>query len=407
MPKKIIQDIVIKRKKITAQKKSKKTTTKSVKETKSSKKNTSKIIFWSLFVFLFVILGVKVISIFSNTVIKITPKQETVSVDTIVSGLILKTMEIETEKTRSVRATGSKNIEKSASGQIVVYNTYSPQTQTLVKNTRFETLDGKIYRIESAISIPGTKWQNGKLVPGSLEVTVYADKPGEEYNIGYTDFTIPGFKGTARYEKFYARSKTPMAGGAIGIIPIIPEGDFENTKKEMEEILKKELLSKAILETPEDYLLYEKGTKIEFKKDSETIEIDSDSSKATIKKGAKLTAFLVPRTDLSNFLVEKYFTKDLVNKTSVSNIESLSFELISGNFETKTMIFRIRGDADFVWKIQDEQLKEALIASSKDIKSTFGSFPEIEEASVVFNPPWWQFFPKKTSKITIEKVLTP
>ena len=73
--------------------------------------------------------------------------------------------------------------------------------------------------------MPGESLVSGKTVPGSTETAVSADEAGKEYNIGKTDFTIPGFKGDARYSKFYARSKTDMEGGFIGTIYSLSDED--------------------------------------------------------------------------------------------------------------------------------------------------------------------------------------
>ena len=106
----------------------------------------------------------------------------------------------------------------------MIYNKYSAEAQIFVKDTRFETPEGKIYRIDRAVTVPGMKNSGGQTVAGSVEATVYADKSGSEYNIGFSDFTIPGLKGGLKYEKFYARSKTPMTGGMKGTVPDISEG---------------------------------------------------------------------------------------------------------------------------------------------------------------------------------------
>ena len=70
-------------------------------------------------------------------------------------------------------------IKTEASGKIVVYNNYSTAGQKLIKDTRFETPNGLIFRIKDAVTVPGKKTVGGETVPGSLEVTVYADKEGD------------------------------------------------------------------------------------------------------------------------------------------------------------------------------------------------------------------------------------
>jgi len=65
---------------------------------------------------------------------------------------------------------------------------------------------------------------------------VIADQPGESYNIGPTKFTIPGFQGTPRYEKFYGESLKAMTGGYIGQTKVVGQTDIVNAKKKIADI---------------------------------------------------------------------------------------------------------------------------------------------------------------------------
>ena len=153
----------------------------------------------------------------------ITPKQNKTLVDAQfvaaldagVGELTYEIMTIEKTDSKKIVAAGREEIEEKASGKIVIFNDFNTSSQRLIKNTRFETPEGLIYRINRSIVVPGQKTEDGEKVPGSIEVTVYADEAGDKFNISLTDFTVPGFKGSPRFEKFYARSKTPMAGGFI------------------------------------------------------------------------------------------------------------------------------------------------------------------------------------------------
>jgi hypothetical protein len=118
-----------------------------------------------------------------------------------------------------VTATGEKEVTSNASGTIVIYNNFDSNSQRLVAGTRFKTPEGLIYKLDAAITVPGKKGST----PGSIQAKVTAEKPGSSYNIGLTDFTIPGFEGDPRHDAFYARSKTPMAGGASGTVPIVDD----------------------------------------------------------------------------------------------------------------------------------------------------------------------------------------
>ena len=164
-------------------------------------------------------------SYFGTARVIITPRQEVISVSgvfTAVRGqndgakLAFETMTVSKEVSEEIPANVEREVAERAEGAIIVYNAYSAAPQRLIKNTRFTTEDGKIFRAKDSVVVPGTTIENGKVIPGSVEALVVADEPGEAYNMGLSDFTIPGFKGDPRYDKFYARGKTEMTGGFSG-----------------------------------------------------------------------------------------------------------------------------------------------------------------------------------------------
>ena len=80
------------------------------------------------------------------------------------------------------------------------------------------------------------------VTPGSIISVVYADRPGAEYNIGPTQFTIPGFEGTPKFNDFYATSGKPMTGGIIGPAKVVTEKDFTKAQEELTAKVKDEIL---------------------------------------------------------------------------------------------------------------------------------------------------------------------
>lgn len=108
-------------------------------------------------------------------------------------------------------------IEKSgtkASGTITAFNEYGSESQLLIASTRFLSSNGKIFRTTKDIYIPGANIIDDEIIPSSIDVEVMADYWGSEYNIGPSDFTIPGFKGTVKYVSLYGKSDTAMSGGS-------------------------------------------------------------------------------------------------------------------------------------------------------------------------------------------------
>src|SRR3989338_5100844 len=116
-----------------------------------------------------------------------------------------------------VASSGTEYAEEKATGTITVYNAYSDSPVRLIKDTRFATPAGLIFRVHAAVVIPARKGAT----PGSVTVTVVADKAGEQYNIAPVDtFTLPGLKTTPdMYATVYARSTAAFSGGFAGSRP--------------------------------------------------------------------------------------------------------------------------------------------------------------------------------------------
>lgn len=343
------------------------------------------------------------------------------NVGTSTDALSFQRMALSDEDSVSLAATGEKNVMSRSSGKVVIYNNFGPQTQRLIKNTRFQSADGKIYRINESVTIPGQKTINGKVVPGSLEVTVYADAAGEEYNIGLVDFTIPGFKGSPRYEKFFARSKTPMTGGFFGLMKIVSESDIQKAKDTLSASLKEKLLATAMAQKPKGMVLYKDAVFYSFTDSSDNAASGNnaadDKKTVTLTVKGSLTAILFSAEELSKRIVRLSVsqTPDAPLNTSgdhilVTNIEELLFVQKNNSTtspqppqEGDTFDFTLSGDAHAVWQIDSVALAEKLAGVKKtDYKTILAGFSEIEKATAEIHPFWKMKFPSDVSKIRVE-----
>lgn len=319
-------------------------------------------------------------------------------------------MSLSKEETVKLTPTGEKRVTKKASGQIVIYNNFGKEAQTLVKNTRFETPDGKIYRIDRQISVPGITKVDGKDTPGALTVTVYADEAGGDYNIGLVDFTIPGFKGSPRYQKFYGRSKTAMTGGASGMVKTISDTDVETARTALMKSLKEKLLADAKAQKPQGTVLYPEAIFFTF---TDTINDSVSSGEKDVPFTLKgdMEAVLWNEAALSRKIVQT--AGDVANneKIKIDNIESLAFawKTPRSNVPEKTekLAFLLSGSANAVWEVDINAYKNK-IAGTKDSEynGIVVEFSGIEKTSKKDIRPFWRhYYPKNTEKIAVEVVV--
>ena len=192
---------------------------------------------------------------FASAVVTVVPKQATLSLNEVITAydkptsaeeLAFKIMSIEESASKMITAKGVEKVDKKASGQITVYNSKSVISQKLISSTRFESPTGLIFRIPSAVVVPGfTKNAKGEITPGRVEVKVIADQPGSNYNLGLVDWTIPGFKNDPKYKNFIGKSKTPMTGGASGERRVADKTDEAKTREELKQVLTDKLKARA------------------------------------------------------------------------------------------------------------------------------------------------------------------
>ncbi len=384
----------------------------------NKKNKSSKFIMWFLalassFFLLFVLL-----SVFSGTIVEVAPVQVQVSLndgllkvkkDASGNELSFKMIILENTDSTEVPATEEKELQRKASGDIIIYNTYSSKSQKLIVRTRFETPTGEIYRIKKSVIVPGTTVQNGEIVPGSVEVTVYADVPGEEYNVGLVDFTVPGFKGDPRFSKFYARSKTPIEGGFSGVIKFASSEDVENALDDIANSLKEVLLSQARSEVPDDFILYDKAVFFEF--DDVTPQKETAKGSISITEEGKLYGVIFNKTKLSKYIAEKFINPYEGEDVVVRNLDELEFKIIDQEkFDPKNtneLRFEFSGIADIVWEVDNELLVNSIVGKNKeDFNDIISKYSSVDKAKATIRPFWKKIFPENNEDITI-KIIKP
>jgi len=351
-------------------------------------------------------------TIFASATINITPRSQNLSVAMEIigtneieeNGVNYEIVKLTKSKTISVPATGEEMVELKASGKIIVYNNFSSEPQRLIIRTRFETKEGLTYRIPESIIVPGKTTKGGVETPGSIEVTVFADESGEKYNIGKTDFTIPGFKNDAnRYSNFYARSMTEMTGGFVGkmktVLPSEKQTALQNIDLEVQTDLERELQSKI----PEELVLL--SGSIIYK--SRELPQKEESSSVLIGKEITAYALMLNKKALSNEIIKTYASEfdNWENiKSKIIDFSPLKTEKIPNDLESGGKItLEIKGQIEVWADINTNTISEKLPGAPKsDLQNIMNEFIGISSITAVIRPVWKQTFPKDPSKIRVQ-----
>jgi len=304
-----------------------------------------------------------------------------------------------------VTASSRQSVTEKASGQIIVYNEFEANPQKLIARTRFESPDGKIYRIAEPITIPGYTQDDDQIVPGSVEATVYAEEAGEEYNIGLVDFTIPGFENTARYDKVYAKSKTSMVGGFVGEKPVVSEVDKTQAEDILDNRLTPFLDEDLPMAVPSNFVLFPDFT---FKYFESPVIRESENGSLTMEKKLVQVGAMFNLDELAKVLAREFVADSYRNEEiEILNPEDLEVSLIGRDrlnpeqLDELTVI--LSGSINLAWKVDQDRLANELRSlHQQEMADILTNWPAIERARTKFLPPWIRTAPKNPDKIKIK-----
>ena len=350
--------------------------------------------------------------VFSGAEVTLTPKTYplTLAADTSIGYGPVKLMALPPlSESRTLAASGVEAVSERARGRVLIYNNFGAEAQRLVANTRLAAPDGKIYRLVNAVTVPGQKTVSGQKTPGSVETEVVADAPGESYNRGPTDFTIPGFKGGPRYEKFYARSVGSIEGGAVTERPAVKAAERASAEATLRGSLLARALTQARAQVPDGVLIFPEATAVDFVSELKTAP--GGGKQATLTGRLNFQAILFDRQLLTTKLLAVgqapgatvWLIPDLSAVKITLAADAWSEDLASA----ATVNLRASGRALAVAAPDEEKIKTALAGRSRaEGEAALAQFPEIQAAEISFRLPWRRSFPNQPEAIRLT-VLTP
>lgn len=317
-------------------------------------------------------------------------------------------MKVTLEDQREVSATGTKIVTAKASGKIVIYNEQT-SLQRLIKNTRFESKAGKIYRINDSITIPKAVVKAGKTTPGILTMTIYADEAGPDYNSVPTDFTLPGLKNTPQASKVYARSNGPIAGGASGTVKSVSDQDLKQAGDDIRVSLETKLRTKARGDLAVSQIAYDNGIVVELDEPKLSSQASSGSDKAIVTESGSLYIVVFDRVTLTKAITKQLIPTYAGESVDIKNLEALQFTLPAtkgdGLWSTDKLSFSLSGTPLIIWLIDEQKIKKELVDVQKtNFNLILSQYSNIERAKASIQPPWKSAFPATEDAITIKVV---
>lgn len=355
-----------------------------------------------------VIVGVAfgvVSTMFHRADVSITLKKFTVSIaetfEASPDGVLLSFAErtISETRTKEVPRSGSEFVEERASGKIVIFNEHSTSNQRLITNTRFEAPNGNIYRVKSPVVVPGYIQSGSSIVPGEIEVTVYADEPGESYNIGIVDFTIPGLKGTSQFDNMYARASGPIEGGFVGEKAVVSPEVKDAAVAELKSELDREIRDSIERSLGDDEMFFPETVEIFYIEEPDRTSNDG----AVVAVTAEAIVPVFTESKLARVIAQEGGVS-YENALTIENVDSLAINTATSETEGNLSL-TISGEAQLVGAYDQERLIQDLAGKDRrNVGVVLSGYPAISDMKISVYPFWRGILPEDPARFTLEIV---
>ncbi|MDP3975070.1 MAG: hypothetical protein Q8P88_02190 [Candidatus Jorgensenbacteria bacterium] len=342
-------------------------------------------------------LTMKKVSVNFEETVVVAADPSSVSGGVVVPGEVL---EARANLSLPFQAQNTETVSAKATGKLTVWNGYSSAPQTLVRNTRFESPDKKIFRIEQQVIVPGAKIENSTIVPSSIEVTVVADETGETYNLPPSSgWRIPGFAGRPQYEGFYAEAKAGTKGGYVGERAKPSAAELANARVKLTEALTDALESQFLI------ILSDRFTALpgsgRFALVSEDVSADKEDTHTFHLFGeATMEQVVFEEPTLNDALITKV-GRTLPGELAVKEF-SYTLSTSTVDFAKNTLTFSARGEGVFTEPFDADAFRAAVAGTrEKDLKAAVFALPGVEAATVSLSPFFVRSVPDDPHKIKV------
>ena len=290
-------------------------------------------------------------------------------------------------------------VSKKAQGKLLVFNAYSSSPQSLVASTRFATPDGKVFRLDKALTVPGAGIKDGKITPASVEAAVTADQPGAEYNVGPVDkLTILGFKGTAKYDGFYGQLLGKTEGGFVGEKAVPTDDDIKKAKERTTEILRTSLSENIIQGKKDEFTVLPDTAEFTIVKLVVNQNAD-DSGNFSVFGEARVRIIAFRKADM-----EQMFAASSTAGNAALALTGLSVEYKNPNpdFGKGELKVGVTASGVVTAKFNEDEFKQAVSGKRiQDARAYVAGLPELVSANLSLWPFWLGSAPENPGRVKV------
>ncbi len=303
------------------------------------------------------------------------------------------------DKTASaiVPAETTQQANDSAQGTITISNAQKTP-QTLINSTRFQTTDGLIFHIHAPITIPAA----GTTGPGTITAPVFADQPGQKYNVGPTSFTVPGLKGGASYTLVTAISSAPMMGGFTGTRASVSQTTDDSKHATLQAALASSLQSALNAKIPSGYVVINGGSTAAYQALPDTA---TTTTSVSISESGTITAVAFPGSALAKAIAYKIVGTYAGEPVTLGNVSSMTLNPTASSTNpssASTYQFSLAGNPVIIWTVDPVRIAGAVAGKSRtEAQNILQGFPEVDKALLILRPFWAHTFPQDPTHIKV------
>jgi hypothetical protein len=318
-------------------------------------------------------------------------------------------MTLEATGESQVQASGQIQVEEQTIGIIEIIKT-TPGAERLIKNTRFRSPEGLVFRIQESVVVSGAVSDgSGASVPGTIQAEVFAEEAGEEYNLpAGTEFDIPGFSEggfTELYNAISARNPNQFTGGFSGPQFQIDEGELSTARQALQIELRDNLLTRIDKEKPAEFVAFRDAVAITY---NQLPAVEYGQDLVTIKEQAILQIPLFQEIELGSFIAEETVATYDGGDVRIDDASLLTFSYTNPTTSASVIAnepaleFRLTGKPLLIWEYDAEKLTTDIAGLPKTaINNAITEYGGIRAAKVHITPFWQRTFPEDNEEIVV------
>lgn len=285
--------------------------------------------------------------------------------------------------------TGNKTADDVATGEVIIYNK-TAASQPLVKTTRLLTASGILFRLSERVEVPAA---------GQVTAKVYSDQKGASFDIGPSQFTIPGLN-IEKQKLIYAESLKPMTGGTRQV-GVLSESDLKSAQDGFAEKMKEAYLAAKAKNDPAGMkriaLAVDGGTSVNKAAGDEVSEF-------TVSGSSTMVSVLYNPADLNELINKEMGQKidaDAEKILSVSKEPQVA--IVSYDLSAGTAQLSVRQDINVTIDANAAKLSVLNFLGKKkdEIQRYVLGLDHVAGVEVKFTPSWMRTAPGVPDKIKV------